>query len=182
MTPINNYNEVAAVQGGGEALPAGGYACIIIKAYEATSRTGRPMLCICLDIADGQYKGYFSRLFKVRKERDTNAKWPCIMYLLADEEAAGRFKGSMKAIEDSNAGYAWDWDEKLLKGKRVGVVFREEEFEKRDGGIGVTVKAAWLRNVKGIEDAKVPARKKMARSIAETGGIAPKASDDDIPW
>ena len=70
MTPIKNYESIPAVTGGGEALPAGGYKCVIVKAFESISKTGRPMLCLCLDIADGQYKGHFSRLFKVRKERD----------------------------------------------------------------------------------------------------------------
>lgn len=185
MTPIKNYESIPAVTGGGEALPAGGYKCVIVKAFESISKTGRPMLCLCLDIADGQYKGHFSRLFKMRKDRDgKDAKWPCIMYLLADEEAAGRFKGSMKAVEDSNSGYKWDWDEVGLKGKRVGVVFREEEYEKRDGSIGVVVKAAWLRNADKVEDAPIPARRKVRQSIALTGGIAPTASniDEEIPW
>ena len=186
MTPINGYKEAQAIMGGGESLPAGGYKCTIVKAYEDTSRNGRPMLDICLDIVDGNYKGYFSRLYKSRKDADKDGKgvkWPCIMYLLADEDAVGRFKGAMKAIEDSNTGYSWDgsgWKEETLKGKAVGVVFREEEYEKRDGSIGVTTRAAWLRNVDNVEEVAVPARKKVKQSIAATGGVSP--TDDDIPF
>lgn len=187
MTPINGYREAAAIAGGGESLPAGGYKCTIVKAYEDTSKSGRPMLDVCLDIADGDYKGYFSRLYRSRKElndRDgKETRWPCIMYILADEEAVGRFKGAVKAIEESNPGYSWDgsgWDESTLKGKAVGAVFREEEYEKRDGSIGVSTRAAWLRNVDKVEEAPVPARKKMRQSIAATGGLPPV--DEEIPF
>ncbi|MBQ8699394.1 MAG: DUF669 domain-containing protein [Clostridia bacterium] len=187
MTPINGYHEAQAIQGGGEALPAGGYKCTIVKAYEDTSKNGRPMLDVCLDISDGDHKGYFSRLYRSRKELNDkdgkDTKWPCIMYLLADDEAVGRFKGAMKAIEDSNPGYSWEnsgWKEETLKGKAVGVVFREEEYEKRDGSIGVTTRAAWMRNVDKVEEAAVPSRKKMRQSIAATDGIA--VDNEQIPF
>ena len=183
MEPINGYAEAVA-QGAGESLPAGGYKCIIANAQEQTSKTGRPMLCLCLDIAEGEYKGYFSRLFRARKANEKDgkkAKWPCIFYMLADEAAVGRFKGSMKAVEDSNSGYVWDWNEKTLAKKRVGCVFREEEFEKSDGSVGVSVKAAWLCNVDKAEDAKVPARRKLKQSIAATGGMSNNGGDD-IPF
>ena len=32
-------------------------------------------------------------------------------------------------IEESNAGYTWEWDERTLKGKIVGVLFRNREWE-----------------------------------------------------
>ena len=185
MTPINGYKEAQAIGGGWESLPAGGYKCVIVKAMEATSKNGRPMLMICLDISDGQYKGYFSKMYKARQEQDKasgkDTKWPCIMYQLADEEAVGRFKGTIKAIEDSNDGYSWEkskWDENTLKGKAVGVVFREEEYEKRDGSIGTTVRAAWLRNVDKVEDVEAPAKKKLNRS--NVGGAS--GFVDDIPF
>lgn len=189
MTPINGYKEAQAIMGGGESLPPGGYKCVIVKATEALSKSGRPMLLICLDITDGQYKGYFSRLFRSRQERDKadgkETKWPCIMYQLADEEAVGRFKGTIKAIEDSNPGYSWEgskWDEKTLKGKAIGVVFREEEYEKSNGEIGTSIRAAWLRNVDKVEDVEAPAKKTLKRIHRPVVGGVSADFEDDIPF
>ena len=41
-----------------KVLPAGGYICRILKAEETTSSTGKPMLKIAFDIADGDFTGW----------------------------------------------------------------------------------------------------------------------------
>lgn len=42
------------------------------------------------------------------------------------------FKAFTEAVEDSNQGYHWDWDETTLKGKLFGCLFRREEWEYKD--------------------------------------------------
>ncbi len=38
------------------------------------------------------------------------------------------FKGMISCIEKSNEGYEWNWDEKTLKGKKIGVLFGREQY------------------------------------------------------
>ena len=186
MTPIQGYKDIQAQGAGFDALPAGGYKCVIVNAQEKDSRTGRPMLCLCLDIAEGEYAGHFRKLWETRKANEKDgkkAKWPCIFYMLADNEAMPRFKGNMNAIEASNEGYDWDatgWKEKTLTNKVTGAVFREEEFEKSDGSVGVSVRVAWLCSYDKAEGAKVPARRKLKQSIAATGGVP--ETTEEIPF
>ena len=40
-----------------------------------------------------------------------------------------RFKTMIEAFEDSNDGYHWDWNEETLKGKLIGGVFNNKEWE-----------------------------------------------------
>ena len=40
-----------------------------------------------------------------------------------------RFKTIMMNFEESNPGYHWDWDEQTLKGKLIGALFNNKEYE-----------------------------------------------------
>ena len=42
---------------------------------------------------------------------------------------AGKFKTFIVCVEESNDGFHWDWDESKLKGKKVGAIFNEKEWE-----------------------------------------------------
>jgi hypothetical protein len=46
-----------------------------------------------------------------------------------DEWTKRSFKGFTTAIEKSNPGYQWNWDEASLAGKLIGILFRQEEWE-----------------------------------------------------
>ena len=43
------------------------------------------------------------------------------------------FKGFITAVEESNPTFKWDWNEQKLKGQRIGVVLREEEYIPQQG-------------------------------------------------
>jgi hypothetical protein len=57
----------------------------------------------------------------------------------------------MYSIENSNPGYHWDWDEKGLKGKKLGVLFRNKEWE-MNGRTGWTTEAAGSCTVEDIRE------------------------------
>ena len=62
------------------------------------------------------------------------------MRYFLSEKAIGMLKGGMKAVEESNPGYQWNWDENTIKGKKVGIGIREEEYEANDGSVKTTTR------------------------------------------
>ena len=50
-----------------------------------------------------------------------------------------KFKAIIQAIEDSNPGYHWDWNESGLKGKIVGCIFQWKEW-------AMNGKSGWFAN------------------------------------
>lgn len=168
-----------------EKLPPGGYVCEITDAVVRLSSSNREMMCLSLDVKQGQFAGIFAKNLEKKKNFDPNAKWPCIYYQLTgldeanpDERSQSRFKGVLVAVEGSNAGYKWDWNEKSLIGKLVGVVFREEEYDYR-GHSGTTTRPYYLRKAAGVEDARVPKAKTLE---APKPSAATNNTDDDLPF
>jgi len=60
------------------------------------------------------------------------------------------------AVEKSNPGYRWDWNEKGLVGKCFGGVFQREEFVTKDGQKKMATKCVQIRSMDGLKEAKVP--------------------------
>lgn len=168
MLNIQDWNNIKADEGF-KRLPAGGHRCVIKAVENRNSKSGKPMLVICFDIADGSdYAGYFLDLYAKNVEKaqkaGKQAKWPNggIFYQLLDEERLPRFKAVIQNIEASNPGYKFNMDEKTLVGKMFGGVFREEEYEsQKDGSIKTSVKCNAIRKVEGIEDIPVPKVKRL---------------------
>ena len=80
-------------------------------------------------------------------------------------------KGFTTAIENSNPGYTWDFNEKKLKGKVVGLVLGEEEFLNSSGKVCTRTYVAAVRSVDVIREGKfdVPELKKLsADKVAST--------------
>lgn len=188
ITP--NYNNTTASDGSYERIPAGGYVCKILKAWVETTRNGSEKICLGLEIAEGEYAGFAKRLFNIRKASNANATWPCLFdqfTLDKDGNTNPYFKGIIKAVEDSNAGYAWNWQEQTLANKLVGMIFREEEYLANDGTTKTTVRPAFVRSVERIRNGvDVPEIKRLNNSPAnknalENAGFTPVV-DDKLPF
>lgn len=60
---VNAWNQTeAADMGGFKRLPAGGYVCRVEAVREDKSRQGNDEIVLRLDIVEGPYAGYFSRI------------------------------------------------------------------------------------------------------------------------
>ena len=60
MKAIENYDKVEANTGEHEVLPVGGYICKITAAEVTTAqKSGKEMLVINFDIAEGKYKDFY---------------------------------------------------------------------------------------------------------------------------
>ena len=139
---IRKPNDWENVQAFGErrSLPVGAYICKIIQAVVRDSGYG-DQLNIVFDISEGEYAGFFKDGFDSNPREDKKWKGVLRQFLPKDDgsEKDGWTKSSLKglitAIEESNPGYTWNWDERTLAGKVIGIIFRNEEWE-YDGKTG----------------------------------------------
>ena len=122
-----------------ETLQPGGYKCIIKKVECSETTNGKQYLKVSYDIAEGEHKDFYKNKY------------------LNDQ----RFKGFTTALEESNSGYVFDWDENKLQNKKVGLVMREEEFETQMGEIKTAVKPLYAMSYDKVEEAKIPNIKKL---------------------
>ena len=119
MKTINEFDNVQEITDEIKSLPAGGYICRITSVEDVEEKE---YLKIEYDIADGEYKGWWSETYQRAHF------WGGSFIRSYKERAAGFFKAFVSAVEKSNDGYKWDWDEKKLIGKIVGIVIGEEEY------------------------------------------------------
>lgn len=164
-----------------ERLPVGGYVVEIKKAEEILTATGKKMFGISFDIAEGDYKDYFTKQYKRDKAREMTsgreAKWRGT-YRVFEFDTEGKTNGQYKAVlvcvEKSNYRYKIEWPLNLdtLKGMKVGLLFREEEYEDYTGQVRTSVKACGARTVECIQngDYNTPAKKSLNKANAITGG------------
>lgn len=176
MNKPNGYDAAQATtfEGGGMPLP-GAYVLGIISAECKESRSGNEMLVLSLDIVEGQYKNNYRNLGE-RLKKDCLLKH----YRVTDtEQSLPYFKGDIKAIEESNPGFKFNFDEKTLRGKYVGGMLREEEYEKSDGTIATVLKIAFLCSVEKVKSGTLVTPKKK-----EFDGYVPhqSTSTDDLPF
>ena len=173
-------------------LPAGGYVCKILKAEETESKTGKPMLKVYFDIADGEFEGYFKEMFqnwKASSDDPQSVKWPFtgtkwILFYNSEGKTNRDFKSFCTALEDSGIS-VWrkdTFDVGALKDADVGIVFRREESEYHNERKWRTVPFGF-RSVKTILDGsfKVPEDKPLPEPmIIETDSFS--ALDEDLPF
>lgn len=180
MRKYNGYEQAEAYTGEYEKLEPGGYICKILK-VQAEDKEYGTLLRIAFDIAEGEYAGFYKRKFENKKQSDPEAKWPGMYYQTVKADDLKYFKGFMVAIEESNPGYKWNWDENTLKGKLFGGVFGEEEFEKSDGAIGTTVKCRFIRSVNAIREGKfiIPEIKRLSTTSQNNLTVE---DDDELPF
>ena len=164
MIHYNNYNAAQAAGEGSRSLPAGGYVAQIVGAIMTeTRKTHEPMLEVRIEILEGEFRGIFNS--KVQQP----GTWPNAgIYRLplpsdpnvaADDFRLSRLKGLITSIEESNQNFRWRDDERDLRGKIVGVVYRDEEFfSERDGQKHVSAKPYYFCSVNRIRtgDFQIP--------------------------
>ncbi len=185
MQKPKNYDSVAASLTF-EPLALGGHVCIIKGVEETKSKTGKDMLKVALDIAapDPQ-AGYYAEKFAA--DDRPNKKWPCVTYVVLEDKdgnASRNLAQFVTSVEESNPGFSFPWDKvELLKGKKVGGVFGQEEYQNDKGEIKKATKLFWFRSVDKVKDAPVPKLKelKAATSQAKPAQWA-DISAADIPF
>lgn len=176
-----------------ERIPVGGYVVKILNAEEVTFKNGGRGLKLSFDVVEGDYKDFFKKNYEQQRREDR--KWKGNIMLFApkedgsemDEWTANKFKTNMSAIEESNSGYHWDWNEQGLKGKVVGAVFRNKEHE-YNGSTVFFSECCQLKTVEAIREGKykIPKDKLLnkAKTSAPDGNIEGfiPTDDEDLPF
>ena len=175
MKPITNYDKIKA-SGEFERLPAGGY---VIRITACEDKPDVEYLVITYDIFEGAYKDHF-------KDSDAEHVFTHQFIRSYKATALGMFKAFTNALEASNPGYKWDWNEKGLAGKLLGVVLGEEEYENNRGEVKTGLKVRSCRAADDIRQGnfKVPELKKLEKTAvqpAQVPGFTP-LSDADVPF
>lgn len=189
MKKYDGYDQAQAFSGEYEKLEPGGYVCKIMKVQTEEKAYGT-LLRIGFDIVEGDHAGYYKRTYDRKAKDNAAAKWPGMYYQTIKPDDLKYFKGFMTAIEESNPGYKWNWDENTLRGKLFGGIFGEEEYEGNDGKVHTSVKCQWVRSVETVRSGKfeIPEPKKLQQKPSTNStqdevypGFA-DSSDSDLPF
>ena len=199
MQELKGFETAKVITGGVPQLPKGGYIAKILDCKEETSASGYTWLAFSFDISEGEHKGHFAEQY--RANINENKKWRgTYNAFIPDEnsqyyeENLNKFKTMIANIEESNSGYHWDWDETKLKGKTIGVIFGEKEFETENGDVIILTECRGFRSVDCIKNGKfkMPALKTLnggakkassqSSASANTTDFTVIDSDDDLPF
>ena len=176
-----------------ETLPKGAYVVKIMGATVEENSNGQYIKIGC-DIAEGEFKDFYANQYKQDQREDK--KWKC-NYLLNVPKDDGtqedgwtkrKFKTFTEALEDSNEGYHFDWDEKKFKGKLFGGLFNDQEYEKNDGSVGKTVKIGKVISVQALKEGKykMPEDKILTttnkNSSSDTFMNLPDSIEEELPF
>ena len=175
-----------------EPLPAGGYVAKILNAKVEEYSWGE-VLVISFDIAEGEYKDFFSKQYKENTREDK--KWKGNFRLTVPNEGNQYFDSQKRtfgnaiwAIEESNPGYHWDWNEAALRGKIVGVLFRNFEWEMDDGRSGWSTECCTFVSVDDVRTGNFkqpkdkPLKRKESYSSNQFSEMVEIDSTEDLPF
>ena len=192
---IKQYNGAKAQRRAArELLPAGGYVAKILDAqvqhYDFRNGDSVDKLILSFDISEGVYTGFFKRDYNNNTNEDR--KWRGVYRYLNIPKDDGseqdgwtkrKFKTFTNAVEDSNSGYAWNWDETTLKGKLFGALYREKEFEGTSGDVITTTECGGSTDIASIRsgDFRLPKDKLLERPATVNNAYA-AVPDDDLPF
>lgn len=145
----------------GLRIPKAGPCVLGIKSahVDYSRRSNTEYLLLFLDIAAGPFKNFY---------REQSQRWGQRHYLRYFQStggnATGYFKGFVAAVESSNPGYTFQFDEQSLVGKLVGGNLRDAEYRRKDGTVGMALRVAYLCSTLSIQagEHRVLAPKRLA--------------------
>ena len=193
MAIIKKFNgfeaKYQAVGEGYEPLPVGAYVAKILQVKSEEKSDGRQMIIMCVDVAEGEHKDFFNKRFTADKQNNIQPlKWKGVYRLNVpiDNDDAWKtrnFCSAIGAIEDSNNGYRWNWDDQTLVGKFVGINVREREWEWENKS-GVTTEIGALVPAQDVRDGKVtPMKIKKIQKKDETATTTTTSTiTDELPF
>lgn len=135
MKKFKDYDETQSYSESAK-LPAGGYIMKVqnVRLEEGTNGNS-DRLILMVDVNEGEYKDFYKKQYESQTGEDK--KWKGTFQIFCpkddgserDQWTKRRFKTIMEHIEESNPGYAWNWDENTLKGKLFGGLVGEVNTE-----------------------------------------------------
>ena len=193
---VPSYNKENRKTGGNyAALPKGNYVCKIMGIEAVTYKNGHEGIKVSFDIAEGEYKDFYATLYKEDDREDKHWSYDAVYYITIPYDGAPAWVTDTwdtfwANVEDSNNGYVFTGDEKTVKGKTFGGIFRIEESE-NNGRVYPHVRLYRTRIAQDIRDGKVtyvPKDKLVDASTiggdtSDTGFInVPDGTAEDLPF
>jgi len=177
--PID-YDQSQAQQFGDYSKPApGAYIMKIVAAKEQMSKSGRPMLVLALDIAEGEFKNHFKNLFDFLVKKNNQTTWPCVHRRCTDRNQISYFKGDIKIIEESNSGFIFNFTENTLIGKRVGCMLGEKETQSGK----IILEPKFLCSVeKALSGTLQPPKMKQSNNPPTSWDDSNEGKQEDLPF
>ena len=183
---------------GSEQLPTDkAYVCEIKGAKEVDYTTDNGYrvhrVDIALDVCEGEYEGFYQKKFD--DSQDEDKKWKGVVKLNIpkfdgtekDNWTVKSFNTQFVAIEDSNPGYTWNNVLDSLKGKKIGLVLRDKEWE-FNGNRGFYSEPYKLISVSNARAQKFRKPNTKYLSSESTGDVASgftpisNAVDEELPF
>ncbi len=175
--------EPARSQGGKETLPAGAYVVRITEATVKEYNWGS-VLIVAHDISEGEYAGFW----QADHDNSDSGKWRGNLRINLpkddgsdkDEWTKRAFNNFIWALEESNPGYKWAWDEATLPGKELGVLYRDKEWA-YNGRTGWTTEACSATSSPAVRegDVTLPKAKPLKSKNSVPAGFAVVHGPDD---
>ena len=152
-------------------------------------------LVIRLDITEGEYAGYYTKRYNADRERggQYEPKYKGDYSIQIPDQGNPRrthydwdvraFSNAMWAIEQSNPGYHWDWNETGLKGKAVGINVRGGTYNgKPYTSIGRLESIQMIKDgtAKLMNDAKPRGDAQNSADTVVSGAVV--VTDDELPF
>lgn len=156
--------------GGSERLQIGGHKCVIKKITLGKSKSMKDQFVVEFDTTneDSQPNYFMNRYMEY-------GTWSGRHLITAGNEYfIKNIKSLRTAVEDSNEGFSGGhteggeevFDFEKYNNVKVGIVFREEEFRKQDGTLGVSVKPFYFCSYDKTDEQKLPQKKPLKVEIA----------------
>lgn len=161
MNKPSNYDNTS-VMGDRDPIELGGHIVVIKQVEEIKSKTGKDMIKVSFDFAQGDVQeGYFEKIF--RDDIRPDKRWPnagCNYFLVEDQNGncSKQFKSFVTSVEKSNPGFVVNWGDgfaQCFKNKIAGGVFgivndfyNGRPFKKRE--------LRWFRSTESIKEANIP--------------------------
>lgn len=157
----SNYDSVEVMEFDYTPIELGGHKGIIMGAEEYTNpQSGKVSLKVSVDTAkDDKQPEYFAEQYRNDTRIDKRWSNSAIKYVsLGEEETQVRqLKAFITAYENSNnCTFDWNKDWAQLKGKKIGLVFAPEEYQKQDRNIELAHKLREFRSIDKVDNIKIP--------------------------
>lgn len=174
MKQIKDFDTIQAA-GSFERPQAGGYVCAIRKVED---HPDKQYLALEFDIVEGKWKGYAA------DAAERAGFWPLRCNRFYGAKAVGFFKAFIEAVQNTNKGYTWNWDEKSLIGKGVGIVFRDEEYIDRNGQLRHSIAPFEFKTANEIREGAftIPEPKRVTAAATSAAPAAYAEDDTELPF
>ena len=179
MNKPTGYDGAKTASFGFNNPSAGPYVLGVAAAILGRTKDGsKEKITLSLDIAKGDFKNFYRDLSD-KQGKDCFLKYD---QLTEGEKSLPYFKGMITAIEESNQGFVFNFDEKTLTRKLVGAMLQEKHYINKLSQRKSILKIAFLCSVAKAESGtlKIP-EPEFPDDINQSQGSSQQSNHNGLP-